>query len=123
VLEDAADEAELGDADLADLADPDDLDDLVDPDGPTDQDGLADPDDPADPDDLEDVADADDAMDADEAMDADALEAQEPVAPGPTADAEDVPLFQTPAPPAQRPTGKPSVPSFDDILFGPAPGK
>jgi hypothetical protein len=42
---------------------------------------------------------------------------------GPTADAEDVPLFQTPAPPAQRPTGKPSVPSFDDILFGPGPGK
>jgi hypothetical protein len=50
----------------------------------------------------------------------------EPVEPGgsgPTADAEDVPLFQTPAPPAQRPTGKPSVPSFDDILFGPGPGK
>jgi hypothetical protein len=50
-------------------------------------------------------------------------EAAEPTATGPTADAEDVPLFQTPAPPAQRPTGKPSVPSFDDILFGPGPGK
>ena len=42
---------------------------------------------------------------------------------GPTSDAEDVPLFETPAPPAHRPTGKPSVPSFDDILFGPGPGK
>ena len=42
---------------------------------------------------------------------------------GPTSDAEDVPLFETPAAPAHRPTGKPSVPSFDDILFGPGPGK
>jgi hypothetical protein len=48
---------------------------------------------------------------------------------GPTADAEDVPLFEAPAAPAApatpapRPTGKPSVPSFDDILFGPGPGK
>ena len=50
-------------------------------------------------------------------------EAAESAGSGPTADAEDVPLFQTPAPPAQRPTGKPSVPSFDDILFGPGPGK
>jgi hypothetical protein len=50
-------------------------------------------------------------------------DAVEPGDSGPTADAEDVPLFQTPAPPAQRPTGKPSVPSFDDILFGPGPGK
>jgi hypothetical protein len=46
-----------------------------------------------------------------------------------TADAEDVPLFEAPeapeapAPPAHRPTGKPTVPSFDDILFGPGPGK
>jgi hypothetical protein len=45
------------------------------------------------------------------------------VEPGPTADAEDVPLFHAPAPPAHRPAGKPSVPSFDDILFGPGPGK
>jgi hypothetical protein len=63
-----------------------------------------------DPDDVEDVF-------------ADGDEAAETTASGPTADAEDVPLFQTPAPPAQRPTGKPSVPSFDDILFGPGPGK
>jgi hypothetical protein len=64
-----------------------------------------------DPDEVEDVV----ADDGDEAA--------ETTASGPTADAQDVPLFQTPAPPAQRPTGKPSVPSFDDILFGPGPGK
>ncbi|MGB7981800.1 MAG: septation protein SepH [Candidatus Nanopelagicales bacterium] len=41
---------------------------------------------------------------------------------GPTADAEDVPLFHaepTAAPP--RPGGRKSIPSFDDILFGPGP--
>ncbi len=65
---------------------------------------------------------ASDQSDADdEAGDRD--EPEEPADSGPTADAEDVPLFQTPAPPAHRPTGKPSVPSFDDILFGPGPGK
>ncbi len=58
----------------------------------------------------------------DEADEADDTE-PEPVSSGPTADAEDVPLFPTPDPPAHRPTGKPSVPSFDDILFGPGPGK
>jgi hypothetical protein len=50
-------------------------------------------------------------------------DADEPTGSGPTADAEDVPLFQTPAAPAHRPAGKPVVPSFDDILFGPGPGK
>jgi Protein of unknown function (DUF3071) len=41
---------------------------------------------------------------------------------GPTADAEDVPLFDTPAPrPTPRPGARPAVPSFDDILFGPGP--
>ena len=59
---------------------------------------------------------------ADEVVD-DRDETAEPSVSGPTADAEDIPLFQTPAPPAHRPTGKPSVPSFDDILFGPGPGK
>lgn len=59
---------------------------------------------------------------ADEVVD-EGDETAEPSVSGPTADAEDIPLFQTPAPPAQRPTGKPSVPSFDDILFGPGPGK
>ena len=68
------------------------------------------------------LAGATDAPDLDEVVD-DGDDAAEPTATGPTADAEDVPLFQTPAPPAQRPTGKPSVPSFDDILFGPGPGK
>lgn len=42
---------------------------------------------------------------------------------GPTADAEDVPLFPTPPATTHRTPGKPSVPSFDDILFGPGPGK
>jgi hypothetical protein len=54
---------------------------------------------------------------------ADTPEDDQVAADGPTADAEDVPLFETPATPAPRPTGKPSVPSFDDILFGPGPGK
>jgi hypothetical protein len=67
-------------------------------------------------------AGATDEPDLDEVAD-DGDDAAEPTTTGPTADAEDVPLFQTPAPPAQRPTGKPSVPSFDDILFGPGPGK
>jgi hypothetical protein len=41
---------------------------------------------------------------------------------GPTADAEDVPLFEAPAPrPTPRPGARPAVPSFDDILFGPGP--
>jgi Protein of unknown function (DUF3071) len=39
------------------------------------------------------------------------------------AEAEEAALFQAPAGPAPRPSGKPSVPSFDDILFGPGPGK
>jgi hypothetical protein len=40
----------------------------------------------------------------------------------PTPAAEDAALFETPAPPvAHRPTGRPAVPSFDDILFGPGP--
>ena len=38
---------------------------------------------------------------------------------GRTVDAVDVPLFEAPAPPPQRPAGKPHIPSFDDILFGP----
>jgi hypothetical protein len=38
---------------------------------------------------------------------------------GPTTDADDVPLFEAPEPPPARPAGKPHIPSFDDILFGP----
>jgi hypothetical protein len=38
-----------------------------------------------------------------------------------TADAEDVPLFDTPAPKPGARSGRPAVPSFDDILFGPGP--
>ncbi len=80
--------------------------------------------DPALVEDLEEVSedeipDAGDAEPTDAEPDDDAPEPRT----GPTADAEDVPLFQTPAAPAPRPTGKPSVPSFDDILFGPGPGK
>ncbi len=41
---------------------------------------------------------------------------------GPTVDAEDVPLFDAgPTPAPQRPGSRPSIPSFDDILFGPGP--
>ncbi len=40
---------------------------------------------------------------------------------GATADAQDVPLFETHEPPAPKSATKPSVPSFDDILFGPGP--
>ena len=40
---------------------------------------------------------------------------------GATADAQDVPLFETDEPPAPKSATKPSVPSFDDILFGPGP--
>ena len=42
---------------------------------------------------------------------------------GPTSDAEDVPLFDTPSAPAHHRSGKPAVPSLDDILFGPGPSK
>ena len=66
-----------------------------------------------------------DAEDEDEAAGADAPSGPEDATTadvGPTSDAEDVPLFETPAPPPpHRPAGKPSVPSFDDILFGPGP--
>jgi Protein of unknown function (DUF3071) len=44
---------------------------------------------------------------------------QEAATEGPTADAEDVPLFEAPETPPARPAGKPHIPSFDDILFGP----
>lgn len=40
---------------------------------------------------------------------------------GATADAQDVPLFETDEQPAPKSATKPSVPSFDDILFGPGP--
>jgi hypothetical protein len=86
--------------------------------------GLHDPDDEVLLDDAGDV-------DGSDVEDPDALEAagvDEPGEPedaeaaiGATADAEDVPLFDAPAPkPAARP-GRPAVPSFDDILFGPGP--
>lgn len=65
--------------------------------------------------------DADD--DAGPTDDAPAAEVPDPA--GPTADAQDVALFETPKPthqPASR-SGRPPVPSFDDILFGPGPKK
>ena len=46
---------------------------------------------------------------------------QEAATEGPTTDAEDIPLFdapEAPEPPARQ-GGKPHIPSFDDILFGP----
>jgi hypothetical protein len=70
---------------------------------------------------LEDSAEVEAADESD--ADLEAGDGEEPANSGPTADAEDVPLFQTPPPPAHRPAGKPTVPSFDDILFGPGPGK
>jgi hypothetical protein len=54
---------------------------------------------------------------------ADAPDEADPSDAGPTSDAQDVPLFEAPTPPPHRPTGKPAVPSFDDILFGPGPSK
>lgn len=62
-----------------------------------------------------------DAVDAgDVARDADNPDAEiEDEGVGPTADAVDVPLFEAPEPPVTRPPGKPHIPSFDDILFGP----
>lgn len=67
----------------------------------------------------------DDGRPDDEMVTDDGRDAAGPEDPGPTADAEDVPLFEAPAPtpPAHRPAGKPTVPSFDDILFGPGPAQ
>jgi hypothetical protein len=71
-------------------------------------------------DDLGDVADEDEPTGTDDELEDD--DAADGSIPGPTADAEDVPLFDAPEPAApQRPGGRPSVPSFDDILFGPGP--
>lgn len=82
------------------------------------------PDDPAvDDEDRSDAGSDESEGDDENEVVASGSDEDEPEAAGPTADAEDVPLFETPAPPAHRPTGKPSVPSFDDILFGPGPGK
>ncbi len=68
----------------------------------------------------QDTADLEDQGDdgAQDASDPEAIE--QPV--GPTSDAEDVPLFDaepTATPP--RSGGRASIPSFDDILFGPGP--
>ncbi len=69
---------------------------------------------------LEETEDPDGSIGAQEYVDGD--EAPDASTTGPTVDAEDVPLFDTPEPPAQqRPAGRPAVPSFDDILFGPGP--
>jgi hypothetical protein len=66
---------------------------------------------------------ASDGGDGADALPEDAPDEAGPGEAGPTSDAQDVPLFEAPAPPAHRPTGKPPVPSFDDILFGPGPSK
>lgn len=82
-----------------------------------------------------DAVDADDALEAGATPDADpepgdddgAIVDEDEVVPvdqAATSDAEDVPLFETPAPvAASRSGGRPPVPSFDDILFGPGPKK
>jgi hypothetical protein len=77
---------------------------------------------------VEDERDAGSAEDerdaeAEDGAEAEAEEESDRTAAGPTAGAEDVPLFDTPeqTPPA-RPGQRRSVPSFDDILFGPGPG-
>jgi hypothetical protein len=116
-------EAESIESELAEepLADAPGLRDPEEPDFPVDE-GLE-PEGSGDADDSQDEDDEDE----DEGQDADADEEDEEdedvLRAGPTSDAEDVPLFEAPAPPPHRPTGKPAVPSFDDILFGPGPAK
>jgi len=115
---------ELGAEELAD-----ELADLsTDPQGlPDPEEALEELDDPDDDaldfpvdDGLEETEDPDGSIGAQEDVDGD--EAPDASTTGPTVDAEDVPLFDTPEPPAQqRPAGRPAVPSFDDILFGPGP--
>ena len=60
---------------------------------------------------------------SDENVEEEAYEDEAPA--GPTADAEDVPLFDAPGAkpaPTPKPGQRRAVPSFDDILFGPGPG-
>jgi hypothetical protein len=128
-----------------DLGELDDLDDIEEPEEIGDElapadlaeeiEGLPDPESlPIEPDDIEDE-DAepgdfpvDEGLEprdelAEEESEDEADDDSEALATGPTSDAEDVPLFEAPAPSAHKPSGKPSVPSFDDILFGPGPTK
>ncbi len=87
--------------------------------------GLADPEGLDDSDELN--AEDDSAQD-EVAQEADEDDADEDPEDGSSAAAPDaqvtgeLPLFDAPAAPTPRPTGKPAVPSFDDILFGPGPG-
>jgi hypothetical protein len=94
--------------------------------------GLHDPDEAPDDEDHDGDAPVDEApedeIQQDDAYDDEALDLDEPAPDsadeppaGATADAEDVPLFDTPAPRPTPRTGRPAVPSFDDILFGPGP--
>jgi hypothetical protein len=125
-----------------DLEEPDDLeepeeigDELAPADLAEEIEGLPDPESlPIEPDDIEDEGDEPGEFPVDEGLEPrDELVEEEPadeaddesqaLATGPTSDAEDVPLFETPNPGAHKPSGKPSVPSFDDILFGPGPSK
>jgi hypothetical protein len=124
-----------------DLEDPDDLeepeeigDELAPADLAVDIEGLPDPESPpVDPEDGADDEPGDfpvdeglepqDELAEDELAEDETDEASDTLTTGPTTDAEDVPLFEAPAPGAHKPSGKPSVPSFDDILFGPGPTK
>ncbi len=133
-----ADESEVSDEPSSEepepAGDPEDAGDQ----GATD-DGVGYDEDPGDPEaDAEEDAEAADAAEADAQAEETEAEAEsqeaadetgEPVdeedaGSGPTSDAQDVPLFPTPPPPTSRSAGgRPSVPSFDDILFGPGPAK
>jgi hypothetical protein len=120
---------------LQDLEEPEEIGDELAPADLADEiEGLADPESvPAEPEEPEDAYDEPGDFPVDEGLEPrDELAEQDDegededggaLATGPTSDAEDVPLFEAPAPSAPKAAGKPSVPSFDDILFGPGPTK
>jgi hypothetical protein len=103
------------------LAELEDLEEASD-EGPT---GLADPeeivDELAEPEVSDEDVESEDGAEAGAGSPEAGADDQDPGEGGPTADAEDLPLFDTPAPAPSQRSGRPPVPSFDDILFGPGP--